>query len=304
MKKEIKNMKRFTKTLAVAACVAALGAGMGAFAGCGGETTISISGSTSVNEIMEVLADKYTESHSGVQININANGSGAGIEDTIEGRNEIGMASRNLKDSETEKGVEGKQLCIDGIVLAVSKNCTATKVTNEQIFNLVMNGTPFTDSEATISAVAGRDGSSGTREAFDEKVYDANDKSIKDLTGDKNNPNPPTYSSAVSINNSTGAVISKITSDANYKTDGYISMGSYHANTSTLKALSFQAKDQTEAVAPSVATVKDGTYRMQRPFVIVTKTGAELSDAAKAFYDWLWSDEAKELIESKGYVVK
>jgi len=304
VKKGDKKMKRFTKIFAVAACVAAVGAGMGAFAGCAEETTISISGSTSVNEIMEVLADKYTESRTGVRINVNANGSGAGIEDTIEGRNEIGMASRNLKDSEMKKGVEGKQLCIDGIVLAVSKNCAATNVTNEQIYNLVMNGTPFTDGEATITAVAGRDGSSGTREAFDEKVYDASGKSIKDLTGDKNNPNPPTYSSAVTVNNSTGAVISKITSDANYKTVGYISMGSYLANTSTLKALSFRAKDQTEAVAPSVATVKDGTYKMQRPFVIVTKTGTELSEAAKAFYEWLWGDEAKEIIEGKGYVIK
>lgn len=296
---------KLNKFLTGALCAAVMGASIGAFAGCGGgKTTISVSGSTSVNEIMEVLADEYTKTHNDIQININANGSGAGIEDTLAGRNEIGMASRNLKDSETESGVQGKQLCIDGIVLAVSKNCAAEKVTNEQMYNLVMNGTPFEDGGATITAVAGRDGSSGTREAFDEKIYDASGNSIKNLTGDKNNPNPPTYSSAVSINNSTGAVIGKITSDANYKTVGYISMGSYLANTATLKALGFQAKDQSAAVAPSVDTVKDGTYKMQRPFVIVTKAGTALSEAAQVFYDWLWSGEAKALIESKGYVIK
>jgi len=293
---------KMNKIITGVLCAAIIGASAGAFAGCGGgKATVSVSGSTSVNEIMEVLADKYMEKND-VRININANGSGAGITDTVEGRNQIGMASRNLKAS--EKGVVGKQLCIDGIVLAVSKDCKANTVTNEQMYNLVMNGTPFTDGGATVTAVAGRDGASGTREAFDEKIYDADGRSIKDLTGDKNNPNPPAYSSAVTVNNSTGAVISKITSDKNYKTVGYISMGSYLANTSTLKALAFRAKDQSEAVTPSVETVKDGTYRIQRPFVIVTKSDTALSEAAQAFYDWLWSEEAKALIESKGYVIK
>lgn len=296
---------KFNKILTGALCVAVMGASIGAFAGCGGaKTTIKISGSTSVNEIMEVLADEYTKTHTDVQIDINANGSGSGIKDTLAGRNEIGMASRNLKEKEISDGVEGKQLCIDGIVLAVSKNCAANKVTNEQIYNLAMNGTPFTDNGATIMAVAGREDGSGTREAFNESVYDANGTSIKDLMGDEDNPNPPTYSNAVTNNNSTGAVIGKINSDANYKTVGYISMGSYLANTDTLKALSFQSKDQTEPVVPSVDSVKDGTYAMQRPFVIVTKTGTTLSEAAQTFYDWLWSAEAKTLIESNGYVIK
>lgn len=287
-------------------CAAVIGASLGAFAGCGGgKTTISVSGSTSVNEIMEVLASEYEKEHA-VRVEINANGSGVGIEDTTTGRNEIGMSSRDLKDSEVEKGVEGKQLCLDGIVLAVSKDCAATKVTNEQVYKLVMEGTPFTDGEATINAVAGRDKSSGTREAFDEKIFDSTgNKSIKDLLNDKENP--LTYSKAVSNNNSTGAVISKITGDENHRTVGYISMGSYLANLEkdkTLKALAFQSKDQNAPVSPSVDTVKNGSYAIQRPFIIVKKTGTALSEAAQAFYDWLWSDDAKNIIQTKGYVVK
>ncbi len=292
---------KLNKIITGALCVAVMGASIGAAAGCGGRTTISISGSTSVNEIMEVLAEEYEKDHD-VRIQINANGSGVGIEDTIAGRNEIGMSSRALKDSETSQGIEGKQLCLDGIVLAVGKDCAATKVTNEQMWALTMDGTPFEDNGATITTVAGREASSGTREAFDEKVYDADGKSIKDWSKDKTNPKQ--YSSAVNLNNSTGAVIGKITADADKRTVGYISMGSYLANTATLKALEYQAKGQTSAVAPSVATVRDGSYKMQRPFVIVTKKDGSMSSEAKTFYDWLWSDAAKEIIENKGYVIK
>ncbi len=295
-------MKKSTKILAGILSLAVMGASVGALAGCGGgKTTIKVSGSTSVNEIMEELAKEYEQDHN-VRIQINANGSGVGIEDTIAGRNEIGMSSRDLKDDEKKKGIQGKQLCLDGIVLAVAKDCAATKVTNEQMWALAMDGTAFEDNGKTITALAGREASSGTREAFDEKIKDANGKSIKDWGKDETSPKQ--YSSAVTPNNSTGAVISKITSDADKKTVGYISMGSYLANTATLKALEFKAQGDSTFVAPSVETVKDGSYKMQRPFVIVTKTESTMSTEAKAFYDWLWSNEAKEIIESKGYVIK
>lgn len=295
-------MKKGTKIALCVMSAAVIGANAAALVGCGAKkATISISGSTSVNEIMELLAEEY-EKNNNVRIQINANGSGVGIEDTIAGRNEIGMSSRALEDKETARGIEGKQLCIDGIVLAVSKDCAATKVTNEQMYALAMEGKSFEDNGATITALAGREASSGTREAFDEKVYDADGKSIKSWLKDETSPKQ--YSKAVTLNTSTGAVISKITSDANKKTVGYISMGSYIANTATLRALEFQAMGQSTAVAPSVATVKDGTYKMQRPFVIVTKADGSMSSEAKSFYNWLWSDDAKGIIENKGYVIQ
>lgn len=295
-------MKKATKILLSALCATAICGSAAAFAGCGGEQTanIRISGSTSVNEIMETLAGEY-EKDNNVRIYINANGSGAGITDTKEGRNEIGMSSRALTEDETAGGLLGKQLCLDGIVLAVGKDCKVTQVTNEQVYNLTMNGTPIDADGATINAVAGREASSGTREAFDENIFDENGKSIKDWAKDKTSPK--TYSNAVSNNTSTGAVIEKITNDSFNRTLGYISMGSYLKNTSTLTALKFQARGDSEFVAPSVETVKDGSYKMQRPFVIVTKKDAGLSEAAQAFYDWLWSETAQNIISEHGYVI-
>ncbi len=295
-------MKKGSK-IALAVMSAAIIAGSAAaFGGCGEKKkTISITGSTSVNEIMEVLAQKYEKDHN-VRIQINAQGSGGGIQDAIAGRNDFGMASRALEPEEKSQGIEEKQLCIDGIVLAVSKDCAATKVTNDQIYALAMDGTPFEDNGATVNALAGREASSGTREAFDENVFDPNGKSIKDWSKDKTNPKA--YSSAVSENTSTGTSINKVTSDSYHRTVAYISMGSYLANTSTLKALEFMARNDAAYVAPSVNTVKDGSYKMQRPFMIITRSDGSMSAEAKAFYEWLWGDDAMDIIESKGYVIQ
>lgn len=262
-----------------------------AFGGCKTET-IEISGSTSVQ--VGKLAGEYEKTHK-VRININGNGSGAGIEDTVNNRNDFGMSSRALKDTETSQGLEGKNLCLDGIVLAVGKDCGISRVTNEQIYNLFISGTPITEDTATINAGAGRDSSSGTREAFDEKICSSTGSSIK---SDKK-----TYNSAITQNSGTGLVIDKIRNDRNNRTVGYISMGSYLENTSTLKALEFQAYGQTDYVQATVENVKNGSYKLQRPFVIVTKKDKEMSGTAKEFYDWLFGDEAKEIISANGYVL-
>jgi len=304
-------MKKVTKFLATILCLAAIGISAASFGACAGPTdddktpaAIRISGSTSVNEIMEKLAGEYEKDHN-VRIYITANGSGTGIADTLAGRNEIGMSSRALKDS--EKGLTGKELCRDGIVLAVNKNCPLTQVTNAQIYNLAMNATPIEAEGATIRALAGRESGSGTRDAFDENIFDENGKSISKWAEDEENPK--TYNTtAVTTSSTTGLVIEKLNSDAQNKTIGYISMGSYLENTNTIKALKFQAYNEDANanepfVAPSVETVKDGSYKMQRPFVIVIKQNATLSEAAQGFYDWLWSEQAQAIITANGYVV-
>lgn len=288
-------MKKTVKILMSALCVAAIGGSMTALGGCnGGKTAIAVSGSTSVEAIMTPLAGEYEKTND-VRININANGSGVGITDTIEGRNEIGMSSRALKPEEEAKGIEGKQLCLDGIVLVVSKNCAINEVTNEEIFNLFVNGTVIERSEATISVAVGREAGSGTRDGFDEQIKDAEGKSIA-----KNYE----YKNAQPLN-STGLVINAIANDANNRTVGYVSMGSYLKNTDKLKALKFKAAGQDDFVQPEEATILDGSYKLQRPFVIVTKKDkSNMSEAAKAFYDWLFGADAEKLIKDNGYVIK
>lgn len=286
-------MKKFGKILMSVLCVATLA--IGSLVGCGGsKTDIKVSGSTSVDPIMGTLAGEYEKAHD-VRININANGSGAGIKDTLEGRNEIGMSSRALKADETASGLEGKNLCIDGIVLVVSKSCAISEVTNDEVFNLYVNGTPITQGSAVISVAVGREAGSGTRDGFDEQIKDDRGKAIKDNYQ---------YKSAQELGG-TGLVISAVTSDTNNRSVGYVSMGSYLKNQDKLKMLKFKAAGQDEYVEASETTILDKSYKLQRPFVIVTqKDKAGMSDAAKAFYDWLFGADAQKIIVEEGYILE
>lgn len=288
-------MKKFTKILMSALCVAAIGGSMAALGGCGEKKeSVTVSGSTSVEAIMTPLAGEY-EKVNNVRININANGSGAGITDTIEGRNEIGMSSRALKPEEEEKCVGGRQLCLDGIVLVVSKNCAIDEVSNEEIFNLFVNGTPIERTYATLSVAIGRESGSGTRDGFDEQIKDAEGNTVA-----KNYQ----YKNAQQLSG-TGLVINAITNDSDNRTVGYVSMGSYLKNTDKLKALKFKAAGQDKYVEPAEETILDGTYKLQRPFVIVTqKDKSGMSEAAKAFYEWMFGAEAEKIIKDNGYVIK
>lgn len=95
--------------------------------------TLTIAGSTSVAPLMEVLADKYMALNSGVKIEIQQSGSSAGITSAVEGVCQIGMASRELKDSETAKGVTATKIAMDGIAVIVNKDNSFSELTSDQI---------------------------------------------------------------------------------------------------------------------------------------------------------------------------
>lgn len=95
--------------------------------------TLTIAGSTSVAPLMEVLVDKYMALNSGVKIEIQQSGSSAGITSAIEGVCQIGMASRELKDSETAKGVTATKIAMDGIAVIVNKDNSCSELTSDQI---------------------------------------------------------------------------------------------------------------------------------------------------------------------------
>lgn len=263
-------MKKATRFFAGAVCCLALGAGMGAFAGCGGKSeAITVSGSSSVTPLMEVLAAEYEKTHD-VRITVNMSSSGAGISDTQNGLNDFGMSSRALKTDET--GITGVTLCMDGIALVVGKDCTVENVTKADVKALFENGTSIPNT--TITAGIGRDASSGTRSAFDE------------LMGIENG-----YHQSVATLAETGNVIEAIQGTVNSL--GYISYGSLSA---AVKAVTL------DGIACNYDNIIGGTYALQRPFVIVLKDGKTLSDAAQGFYDYIMSDAAQEIITREGYI--
>ncbi len=262
-------MKRATKILMSAFCAAVMCFGAFAMGACGSAktATVTISGSSSVTPIIEKLAAEYEKTHD-VRITINMSSSGNGIKDTQNGLNDFGMSSRDFKDKET--GVKGEVLCRDGIALIVNKNCSVDNVTKADVKSLFESNTAIPGT--SITAAIGRDEGSGTRSAFDELLE------IK------------SYNGGATVAE-TGNVIESIQGATN--SIGYISYGSL---SDKVKAVSL------DGVACTTENIVNGTYALQRPFLIVLKEGSTLSEAARGFYDYIMSEEAQSIITANKYI--
>lgn len=281
-----KAMKRVT----CLACVAVMGLGAAMFAACekeggtdnpGGsteKTEIYISGSSSVTPLMEKLAAVYEVLNDEVEITIQMSDSGTGVADAQQGKNDFGMASRDLKESET--GVVSKKICLDGVALVVNNSCSLTDVTGAQLYDLYANGTAI----GSVTNAISREDGSGTRDAFDSLIKNAAGDELGDLTQ---------FAAVVEINNNTGTVMSNIAANKNGNTIGYISMGSLD---DTVKAVTF------EGVEPTAENVKNGSYTLSRPFNIVYKSEDSLSAAAKEFIDFIMSPAGQWIAQYEGYI--
>ena len=275
-----KRIAVFVAALALASVVAVSSV---AFTGCGADVTLT--GSTSVQPLMEKLAEAFEEK-TGIVVSVGGGGSSVGVSDAQAGTVDFGMASRDLKDSET--GVTATRIAIDGVAIVVKKGVELASVTSEQLYNLFVNGTAI----GSITKGAGREAGSGTRDAFDTIITDADGNSI-----DKKEA---TYSDVVSENSSTGAVIKAVEKDN--ATIGYISYGSLDEE--KLTAVPYQAVGDGSAVAININTIKDGSYKLQRNFNLILPEGGEdaLSEDAKAFYDYILSAEGQKIVSDEGYV--
>ena len=243
---------------------------------CGGnKEAVSTDGSTSMNKVIGALGEAF-ETDTGITVTYNATGSGAGIQAVEEGRCDIGLASRNLKDEEKAKGLEETILAYDGIAIIVNPANPVKDLDLETIAKIytgeIKNWKEIGGNDAEI-VIIGREAGSGTRDGF-ESITDTEDKCAyrQELT-------------------STGDVITTVASNPN--AIGYASLASVK---DTVKALN------VGGVTPSEATVKDGSYVVQRPFVLVTKKDTKLSKSAQQFFDYITSKEANEIISSSGVV--
>ena len=217
---------------------------LGALAGCGKTTgTVSTDGSTSMEKVMEILGEVFQEK-TGNTVNYNPTGSGSGIQAVSEKRCDIGLASRNLKDEEKANGLTGTVVAIDGIAIVVNKENPVSDLTVEQIAKLytgeITNWSELGGNDAPVVRI-GREAASGTRDGF-ESITKTAEKCLYDqeLT-------------------STGDVIATVAGNAN--AIGYASLS---AVGDTVKVLS------VGGVTPSEETVQNGTYAIQRNFVLVT----------------------------------
>lgn len=243
--------------------------------GCAPKETVTTDGSTSMNKVIGALGEAF-EADTGITVSYNATGSGAGIQAVFEGRCDIGLSSRRLKDEEKEKGLEETILAYDGIAIIVNSENPVNGLDLETIAKIytgeITNWNQVGGNDAQIVLI-GREDGSGTRDGFESITGTVGEcKYRQELT-------------------STGDVITSVAS--NPAAIGYASLASVK---NTVKAVT------VGGVVPSEATVKNGTYVVQRPFVLVTKQGVKLSDSAQKFFDYVTSKAANEIISEAGVV--
>lgn len=237
--------------------------------------TVSTDGSTSMEKVIGYLSESYMEENKNVKVTYNPTGSGSGIQAVSEGRCDIGLSSRDLKDDEKQT-LDQTVVAIDGIAIIVNPENNVENLSVEQIAKIytgeITSWSEVGANDAPIVLI-GREAASGTRDGF-EAITDTKDKCQygQELT-------------------STGDVIQTVASNPN--AIGYASLASVK---DTVKVVN------VDNIAPSKETIQDGSYKIQRDFVLVTKKDTPLSTEAQKFFDFATSKDADTLIEQAGAI--
>ena len=236
---------------------------------------VATGGSTSMKNVIAALTEGFAEVEPGVTVSYDPTGSGAGITGATDKTLDIGLSSRALKDDE-KNDVDGTIVALDGIAIVVNKASKVADLTVEQLKQMftgeITNWKDVGGDDGEIVLV-GREAGSGTRDGF-ESIVDVKDscKYAQELTA-------------------TGAVISAV--EANPLAVGYASLSAVGDTVAMVTV---------EGVECSEDTVKDGSYKIQRPFVFVTNKSVTLSEQAQAFVDFATSKDAADLIRTAGAV--
>lgn len=267
-------MKRIISVLAAVLMMAMLvGCGNGSDKAVTG--SVSTDGSTSMEKVIGALGEAF-QNDTGINFTYNPTGSGSGIQAVQEGRCDIGLSSRELKEEETNAGLTATVLAYDGIAIIVNPQNPVSDLSLEDLAKIytgeIENWSEVGGEDAEIVRI-GREAGSGTRDGF-ESITGTEDacQYRQELT-------------------STGDVITTVSQ--NPDAIGYASVASVKES---VKALT------VNGVAVTEETIKDGSYVVQRPFVLVTKSDEKLSEAAQKFFDYITSEDVKEIIAEAGAV--
>lgn len=241
------------------------------------EGEITMVGSTSVGPVVTALQEMFHAKYPDVDISVEQNGSGPGIQAAMDGSADIGMASRELKDD--EQPLTATQLCLDGISVVVNPENPVKGLTKEQLAKIykgeITNWKDVGGNDAEIVLVT-RESTSGTRGAFEELVLDEGQIDDK----------------LCLVVNSNGDVGKTIEGEPN--AIGYMSMGI--VENYEIAALTM------DEVEPTADNVKSGDYALARPFLLLTKEEPE--GVVKAFIEYMTTDEeAISYMEEKGYII-
>ncbi|MDD6039002.1 MAG: phosphate ABC transporter substrate-binding protein PstS family protein [bacterium] len=240
--------------------------------------SVSLAGSTSMEKVCEALMEGFMEKYPDVTVTTEYTGSGAGLESLNAGSVDIGNASRHIKDEEAASGAVENVIALDGIAVIAHKDNTVTDITSEQLAKIytgeITNWSELGGADAAI-VVIGREAGSGTRDAFEElnEIKD-NCKYAQEL-------------------DSTGAVLAKVAS--NPEAIGYVSLDVVDDTVIAEKLNGVEASEEN---------ILNGTYALQRPFVMATKGEvSEQNAVVQTWFDYIKSGEGQEIIQSVGLII-
>jgi phosphate transport system substrate-binding protein len=234
------------------------------------EGTVTIGSSTSVHPLNEALAAAFMTKHPKVTINSMSIGSTAGIKAAIDGTADIGASSRELKAEEAAQ-LQRIQICTDGMaIIAHPKNETVTTLTLEQVRKIyageITNWKEVGGPDKAIAVITREEGS-GTRGAFEDIVMGKDAK----------------ISAQAIVQPSSGGVRAAVA--GNPDAIGYASMGYLDDSVKVIAV---------DGVAPTLDSIRDGSYPVSRPFLYVTKEAP--AGLVKEFIDFCLSPEGQEIV--------
>lgn len=271
--------KRIATLLMGTMLIGSLSVGCGSSDGSASQDSnkVTISGSTSVGPVVEVLGEDFSAKNEGISVEVQQIGSSAGIKNAIEGTSQIGMASRDLKDEEKASGLKETQIAIDGIAVITNKNNEVKDLTLEQVKDIytgkITNWKEVGGKDAPIVVVSREDGS-GTRDGFQENVGFESEELTKDAQ----------------ISDGSGNIKSIV--EGNENSIGYISFGYVDDKVNALTI---------DGVELTVENVKDNKYAIARPFLLVNKED-KISEEGTKFIEFILSEEGQKIVEDKGFI--
>ena len=245
-------------------------------AGAGLTGTVNTDGSSSMADVMGALQEAFREAEPGVTVNYSGTGSGAGVEAALSGTCDIGLSSRGLKAGEKEQGAVGYVIALDAVAVVVHPENPVRELSLAQLGDIftgkVANWRELGGPDAPV-AVYGREAGSGTRSAFEEAVG-VTDRCLY-----------------TNVYGSTGDMVGNVGSNPN--AIGYGSLSSVRESVAMVAV---------DGVVCGEGTVRDGSYRLQRPFLMVVSASRPLSEAAQAFLRFARSGEASAYIARAGAI--
>lgn len=243
--------------------------------------TLSVTGSTTVLPIAQLTAEAFMAENPSVDIRIGGGGSSVGIQAVGEGTADIGMASRDLKDTEKEAypGLVGHAVALDGIAVIVNPENSVGSLTMGELRG-IYNGTYTNWNEVggpdMEIVVTGRDSASGTREFFHDVVMKKEDFVETQLEKNSNGAVKQT------VAQTPGAV-------------GYVGLGYIDES---VKALSIDAGNGP--VEPTVRNTEDGTYPIARELLMFTR--GEPTGLAAEYLSFISGPEGRQIVRDEGFV--